>query len=76
MRATIVVDVEQAEELGAVEAWFARWEGQVHSRSEDRGCGCCIHMWDVDAPHAAIGELPDAVRAESDWALGAAWRRG
>ena len=70
MRATIVVAVEDANEVAAVETWFARWGSQLHTRSEDLGCGCCVQMWNVDAPPAAVAELPAAVRADSEWARG------
>ena len=55
-----------------VDAWFARWAGPLHYQSEDRGCGCCTRLWDVDAPVAAVAELPEAVRADSEWVRGAA----
>ena len=72
MRATIVVTVEDANEIAAVETWFARWASQLHYRSEDLGCGCCVQMWNVDAPAAAVAELPAAVCAGSEWSRGAA----
>jgi hypothetical protein len=68
MRATIVVCVDEPGESAAVDAWFARWGDRLEHRSEDRGCGCCVHMWDVDAPAEAVAELPAQVRGESDWA--------
>ena len=72
MRATIVVDRTQPEELAAVEAWLARWAGQLTHQSDDQGCGCCVSIWDIDAPAMALDELPESLRAESEWTRGAA----
>ena len=63
MQATIIVDVSAANESAAVEAWFGRWRGALSSVSDDLGCGCCVHIWDVDAPDAALAELPPATLA-------------
>ena len=67
MRATIVVSTDQPREAAAVEAWFAVWGAHLAHRSDDQGCGCCVHIWDVDGPVEAIAALPPAVRGESDW---------
>ena len=67
MRATIVVSTDQPSEVAAVDAWFAKWAGRLGHRSEDQGCGCCVHIWDVDGPAEGVAELPEAVRSESDW---------
>ena len=72
MRATIVIAVEEVEHAAAVEAWFGRWGSRLGFRSENQGCGCCVHTWDVDAPPEAITELPEVVCAESEWTRGAA----
>ena len=67
MRATIIADVSAPAEVAAAEQWLARWREALASCPEDLGCGCCVHIWDVDAPEAALAELPAALRAESDW---------
>ena len=67
MRATIVVATDEANEASAVEAWFSKWGSQLSHQSGDQGCGCCVRIWDVEGPDAAIRELPEAVRAQSDW---------
>lgn len=67
MRATIIVEVDRAAETDVVTAWFERWASQLAYRSEDEGCGCCVHMWNVDAPAEALGELPSTVLARSAW---------
>lgn len=56
-----------AGEREAAEAWFARWRPQLSYCSENRGCGCCVDLWDVEGPDAAIEELPPSMSAMSDW---------
>jgi hypothetical protein len=67
MRATICVTVEQASEREMVEAWFDRWRPQLTVVSENKGCGCCVDIWDVEGPTEAIADLRPQVRATSEW---------
>ncbi len=67
MRATIVVDADQPAQIEVVEAWFAKWGAALRHRSDDTGCGCCVHIWDVDGPEEALAELPPDVQGESPW---------
>lgn len=67
MRATILVSVEQAGEVAAAEAWFARWRKHLTYCSENNGCGCCVDTWDVDGPEGAITDIPAWMNAVSEW---------
>lgn len=67
MRATILVSVDAPGEREAAEAWFARWRPQLTYCSENTGCGCCVDVWDVEGPYAAIEAIPPSLRAMSDW---------
>jgi hypothetical protein len=67
MRATIIVTVDEPDSVGAGEAWFARWRPHLAYCSENTGCGCCVDIWDVDAPEEAVEELPWELRAMSEW---------
>jgi hypothetical protein len=67
MRETILVSVDVPGEAEAAEAWFAKWRPHLSYCSENTGCGCCVHIWDVDAPPEALAELPDALKAMSQW---------
>lgn len=67
MRATIIVSVDVPEERAAAEAWFTRWRPQLSYCSDNTGCGCCIDSWNVEGPGEAIAEIPDDLRARSDW---------
>lgn len=67
MRATIIVDKDASGEAEAVEAWFARWRPQLTYCSENKGCGCCVDLWDVEGPYLAIQEIPPGQSAMSEW---------
>ncbi len=62
-KAQIIVAVDQPDEVQAVAAWFERWRPRLAAVSENTGCGCCVDIWDVDAPAEALAELPEAVVA-------------
>lgn len=57
----IIVDVGNPIEARAVDDWFARWRSRPAAVSEDQGCGCCVHIWEVDGPVDALHELPKEV---------------
>lgn len=67
MRATILVSIDAAGEVEAATAWLDRWRPHLAYCSDDQGCGCCVEIWDVDAPAEALAELPDTLQAMSDW---------
>jgi hypothetical protein len=70
MRATIITSADTPEEGAAAAAWFARWRAHLAYCSENTGCGCCVDIWDVDGPAEAIADLPEEIRAMSDWTHG------
>jgi hypothetical protein len=63
MRAQIIVDVDQPDEVEAAETWFAKWRDQLTSVSKDKGCGCCVHIWDVEGPKEVVDSIPDSILA-------------
>jgi hypothetical protein len=50
------------------EQWLRKWGDRLTYQSEQKGCGCCVLHWDVEGPAEAIAEIPDAMRAYTDWA--------
>ena len=54
----IVYDPSRAD---AVEAWLDRWGPVLRSVSDDSGCGCCVHILDVDGAAEAFDALPPGV---------------
>jgi len=65
-RATIIVDVNDPEDVAAFEAWFATWTTSLTYRSENEGCGCCVHIWNVEGTEEALAALPDNIKAWDD----------
>ena len=51
-----------------MDAWFARWNERLIYVSPDLGCGCCVHMFNVEGPREAMDELPPVLLASSDYA--------
>jgi hypothetical protein len=66
-RATITASVDSPDEISAFEAWLERWRSRLTFVSEERGCGCCIRMRDVEGPQEAIDDIPHPLQTSSDW---------
>ena len=66
-RATVLVDAGD----DAVEAIFRAWlaGAQVHLTfvSGDVGCGCCVHLFELEGSAEVIASLPKELRGESAW---------
>ena len=60
-RITIIADVNRHDERKAVREWLAKWTPRLIYLSENKGCGCCVDIFEVEAPDEAIGELPTQV---------------
>ena len=41
-------------------AWLQRWGPKIQL-NDNQGCGCCVDIWDVQAPADALAELPRAM---------------
>lgn len=66
-RATIIITTDAPEEVEAGKAWFKRWDSALSQKSENRGCGCCVDIYDVEGPQEAIDSIPDALKSSSAW---------
>ena len=58
----VVVDVDDAEEVEAFSSWLERWRERVEL-SDDSGCGCCVHIWEIRGPVEAKAELAPSLIA-------------
>ena len=70
-QATIIVAVDDAAEVAAIEAWFTRWREKLTFVSDNYGCGCCVDIWEAEGPSEAFDELPPQTYAGSEWTHGA-----
>ncbi|MCX5661363.1 MAG: hypothetical protein NTW19_16910 [Planctomycetota bacterium] len=66
-RATITADVDSPDEVRAFEVWLERWRSRLTFVSEEKGCGCCVRMLDVEGPREAIDDIPKPLCTFSDW---------
>ena len=64
---TVLTTVGEEDEVALAEAWFRDWAGEIAYNSGDRGCGCCVDMWDVTCSDAAAEALPYAITCCSQW---------
>ncbi|MCU0646770.1 MAG: hypothetical protein MUF00_02135 [Gemmatimonadaceae bacterium] len=58
MRATIVASADAPGEYELLDAWLETWGPMCAQVSTELGCGCCVHIREVDAPAAALAALP------------------
>jgi len=70
-RAQIVAYVDQAGDVESAQSWLAQWSGRLAFVSADKGCGCCMHIWEVEGPAEVLATIPGAIYAGPM----AAWRR-
>ena len=61
MRATVSYEPDDEP---VMDAWFDRWETAL-AVSDDQGCGCCVHIFDVDGPPEAFAALPPGVSVDT-----------
>ncbi len=67
-RATLILKEDDEADLSAFDAWLERWESSLTQKSENYGCGCCVHMFDVEGPQEAIDAIPESIHAaSSEW---------
>ena len=66
-RATICFWSDSIEEKLDFTLWFTAWKRRMTYVSPDFGCGCCIHLFNVEGPKEAIDAIPAHLLAASDW---------
>jgi hypothetical protein len=65
MKVTLCVDVHDPEDVAALERWRQAWGARVQFSEQNQGCGCCVDIWDVEAPEEAVAELPETLLSTS-----------
>ena len=66
-RATVCLRADSIEEKVEFTAWQTTWKKRMTFVSHDYGCGCCIHIFDLEGPPEAIDALPPELLVLSDW---------
>jgi hypothetical protein len=66
-RATVCFWSGSIEEKVDFTTWLTAWRKQITYLSHDYGCGCGIHLFDLEGPWDAIAALPQALLTISTW---------
>ena len=64
-RASICIASDSPEEEVAFETWAEQWREKMTFFSDDYGCGCCVHLFDVEGPKEGIDLIPEQLRTTS-----------
>ena len=66
-RATVCLWSESIEEKVEFTTWLNVWKKKMTLVSPDYGCGCCIHLFDLEGPKEAIDAIPESLLTVSEW---------
>ena len=66
-RATVCLWADSIEEKLDFNTWQTAWQKKMAFVSRDYGCGCCIHLFDLEGPKEAIDALPRDLLTFSAW---------
>lgn len=66
-RATICIAVDEPAEAQAGEQWLSENRARLDFISENRGCGCCVDLYDLEGPAEVLATIPEMLLASSDW---------
>lgn len=66
-RATVCLLADSLEEKVEFTTWLTAWKKKMTFVSQDYGCGCCIHLFDLEGPKEAIAALPKDLLTVSAW---------
>ena len=66
-RATVCLMADSIAEKADFTTWMQRWRKHVSFVSHDYGCGCCVHLFDLEASKEAIDAIPPDLLTVSAW---------
>ena len=69
-RITVLLEAgneENEKELKTFDAWTAAHADQISFIGENEGCGCCVHIWNIECDEAIISLLPHHFLMDSEW---------
>ena len=64
---TVTTATDEPETVEHAAQWFATWAADISYKSDDKGCGCCVDIWDVTCSDAAAAALPGELFCASEW---------
>ncbi len=69
-RLTILLAVDDEtheEDLKLFDNWKESHADQISFIGENEGCGCCVHIWNVECADELVSLLPHHFLSHSDW---------
>jgi hypothetical protein len=54
----VITSFPDGPEAEFMDEWLDKW-GDHFSYMNNAGCGCCINIYEFDAPDEAVAEVPD-----------------
>lgn len=69
-RQTICIAVDEPDEVEEGARWLVENRHRLAFISENYGCGCCVDLYDLEAPAEVLATLPDSIRISSKWTRG------
>ncbi|WP_376100027.1 hypothetical protein ACE7GA_13045 [Roseomonas sp. CCTCC AB2023176] len=57
-RVTLIAALDYPGEAEFAEDWIAANRARLSHVSAQKGCGCCVLIWDIEGPDAVIATLP------------------
>src|ERR1700712_1953978 len=67
-KATLIAVIDLPHQVQTADEWLEHAQDRLTYISDQKGCGCCIFMWDVEGPIDLIETIPEMMRCSSDWA--------
>jgi hypothetical protein len=56
----IIIDVNRPSEVQQYDDWLREWQSKVKVLG-NTGCGCCVHIWEVEGPDEAFISIADLI---------------
>lgn len=66
-RTTVCFRADSIEAKVDYTTWLNAWKSKMTFISRDRGCGCCIHMFDLEGASEALEALPETLLSLLKW---------
>ncbi len=67
LRSSVCISSDSEDEIVAFDDWLDVWKDKLEYISDDYGCGCCVHLYDIEGPADAIDAIPKSIKSESKW---------
>ncbi len=69
-RITVLLEVgneENEKELKLFDDWTEAHADKISFLSENEGCGCCVHIWNIECDDNIVSLLPAHFLMDTEW---------